>query len=541
MRKTRSVLSFFLAVITAISLFATVTVVSAAKSYGDEIDTMIAAAVHQISESEGNYGSVSGNDSGALSVGKLQWHADFALQLLRFIIAEDTESNAKSVLGAALYAEIMNSSTKWGTRKLTNDEAKKLSDYLSSPVGRQGQDDFAAQTVYTYIQNCYQQGLTNPYAMIFVCDIFNKGETAGYNWMRQAAKYAGSYRDVTLEHLYKTARAFNNGSVPSRYQKLYNFCKNDVDLGELSLTDSEEWVIDNSSTNIRTAPGTSGTKVIGSYKYGTHVTITEKREMSGQSPYLWGKTEDGWIALTYSRYISGRIYCPNAADPVSEIESVKIEKVTTDGYTLTCIVDGAETVADIYAVTSANAKNVTQQLSLDGSSVTFDVKVDAFGDYDGLYTTTVYLVDEDKSVDSVSVNAGVSKTADEDWQVDTSTLNVRSGPGTMFGTVGSYHMDDIINIIELYSADSSYFWGKTDLGWVALDYCKRLRTDMVLGDVNRDGLVDISDAMLVFYHVSAKSLLDNSELYDMNGDGELDIVDAMLLFYFVAGKTESLS
>ena len=51
MRKTRSVLSFFLAVITAISLFATVTVVSAAKSYGDEIDTMIAAAVHQISES----------------------------------------------------------------------------------------------------------------------------------------------------------------------------------------------------------------------------------------------------------------------------------------------------------------------------------------------------------------------------------------------------------------------------------------------------------------------------------------------------------
>ena len=359
--------------------------------------------------------------------------------------------------------------------------------------------------------------------------------------MRQAAKYAGSYRDVTLEHLYKTARAFNNGSVPSRYQKLYNFCKNDVDLGELTLTDSEEWVIDNSSTNIRTAPGTSGTKVIGSYKYGTHVTITEKREMSGQSPYLWGKTEDGWIALTYSRYISGRIYCPNATDPVSEIESVKIEKVTTDGYTLTCIVDGAETVADIYAVTSANAKNVTQQLSLDGSSVTFDVKVDAFGDYDGLYTTTVYLVDEDKSVDSVSVNAGVSKTADEDWQVDTSTLNVRSGPGTMFGTVGSYHMDDIINIIELYSADSSYFWGKTDLGWVALDYCKRLRTDMVLGDVNRDGLVDISDAMLVFYHVSAKSLLDNSELYDMNGDGELDIVDAMLLFYFVAGKTESLS
>lgn len=541
MRKTRSVLSFFLAVITAISLFATVTVVSAAKSYGDEFDTMIAAAVHQISESEGNYGSVSGNDSGALSVGKLQWHADFALQLLRFIIAEDTESNAKSVLGAALYAEIMNSSTKWGTRKLTNDEAKKLSAYLSSPVGRQGQDDFAAQTVYNYIQNCYQQGLTDPYAMVFVCDIFNRGEIAGYNWMRQAAKYAGSYRDVTLEHLYKTAREFKNGSELSRYQKLYDFCKNDVDLGKLTLTDSEEWVIDNSSTNIRTAPGISGTTVIGSYKYGTQVTITEKREMPGQSPYLWGKTEKGWITLKYSRYISGRLYCPSATEPVSGINSVKINSITTTGYTLTCSVKGAETVSDIYAITSANAKNVTQQLSLDGSSVTFDVNVETFGEYGGLFTTTVYLVDEDKSIDSVSVSVGVSSKTEETWTVDTSSLNIRSGPGTSFDSVGWYYMADVLNIVELYSSDKSYLWGKTERGWVALDYCKRLRTDMVRGDVNRDGLVDISDAMLVFYHVSAKSLLDNSELYDMNGDGELDIVDAMLLFYFVAGKTESLS
>lgn len=540
MRKTKSVLSFFLAVITAISLFATVTVVSDAKSYGDEIDAMISAAVHQISESEGNYGSVSGNDSGALSVGKLQWHADLALSLLRFIIDSDSEANAKSVLGSALYSEITNSSTKWGTRKLTNDEVKKLSAYLSSPVGVKGQDEYAAQTVYTYIQNCYQQGLTDPYAMIFVCDIFNKGETAGYNWMRQASKYAGSYRDVTLEHLYKTARAFNNGSVPSRYQKLYDFCKNEVDLGELTITGSEEWVVDNSSTNVRNAPGTSGTKVIGSYKYGTHFTVTEKREMPGQSPYLWGKTEDGWVALTYSRYLSGRVYCPGATDPVSEIKSVKIDDVSTDGYTLTCTVDGADTVADIYAITSANAKNITHQLSLDGSSVTFDVKVDAFGDYDGLFTTTVYLVDDDRSVDSVSVSVGVSKATDEDWKVNTSSLNIRSGPGTGFDYVGSYKMDTVVNIIELYSADKSYFWGKTELGWIALDYCLPLNFDL-LGDVNGDGNVDIADAMLVFYHVSEKDKLEELDPGDINGDGVVDISDAMALFYYVAGKLTTLA
>ena len=53
MRKTRSVLSFFLAVITAISLFATVTVVSAAKSYGDEIDTLQHRSLRRVQRTGG--------------------------------------------------------------------------------------------------------------------------------------------------------------------------------------------------------------------------------------------------------------------------------------------------------------------------------------------------------------------------------------------------------------------------------------------------------------------------------------------------------
>ena len=65
---------------------------------------------------------------------------------------------------------------------------------------------------------------------------------------------------------------------------------------------------------------------------------------------------------------------------------------------------------------------------------------------------------------------------------------------------------------------------------------------LVPGDANGDGTVDISDAMLIFYHVAKKELLTNEQLLrcDTNDDNEVDIVDAMKVFYFVAKKIPSL-
>ena len=64
----------------------------------------------------------------------------------------------------------------------------------------------------------------------------------------------------------------------------------------------------------------------------------------------------------------------------------------------------------------------------------------------------------------------------------------------------------------------------------------------VMGDVTGDGVVDIADAMAVFYHVAKKTALDDGvvSLADINGDGNVDIADAMQVFYFVAKKIPSL-
>lgn len=54
-------------------------------------------------------------------------------------------------------------------------------------------------------------------------------------------------------------------------------------------------------------------------------------------------------------------------------------------------------------------------------------------------------------------------------------------------------------------------------------------------DLNNDGEVDITDAMILFYHVAKKSLMD-SDVGDLNHDYKIDINDAMILFYYVAKK-----
>ena len=66
--------------------------------------------------------------------------------------------------------------------------------------------------------------------------------------------------------------------------------------------------------------------------------------------------------------------------------------------------------------------------------------------------------------------------------------------------------------------------------------------NIVYGDADGSGEVDITDAMLVFYHVAKKELLPEDALVrcNVNDDNDVDIADAMAVFYFVAKKTDSV-
>lgn len=51
------------------------------------------------------------------------------------------------------------------------------------------------------------------------------------------------------------------------------------------------------------------------------------------------------------------------------------------------------------------------------------------------------------------------------------SLNIRSGPGTGYSTVGKYTNGTKVTILEQQTVDGTV-WGRTDLGWISLDYVK---------------------------------------------------------------------
>ena len=102
----------------------------------EELKRQIAAeAAKVIFANEGNYSSVNADDNGALSVGKVQWHGNRALSLLKKIV-QDMGAGAEAVLGGSLYREIMTASD-WSGRKAAAEEKAKLSKVLGSVQGRQ--------------------------------------------------------------------------------------------------------------------------------------------------------------------------------------------------------------------------------------------------------------------------------------------------------------------------------------------------------------------------------------------------------------------
>jgi len=65
--------------------------------------------------------------------------------------------------------------------------------------------------------------------------------------------------------------------------------------------------------------------------------------------------------------------------------------------------------------------------------------------------------------------------------------------------------------------------------------------DVLRGDVNLDGKVDLNDATALFYHVNGLMELKGDSMIaaDINEDGKVDLNDATLLFYFVNGLSNS--
>ena len=166
-----------------------------------------AAAAAIIFENEGGYSSVCANDNGAVSVGKMQWHGNRALSLLKSIAQKMGEKAAADILGTALHNEIL-TATNWQTRIVTAAEKGKLSRLLYTQQGKEAQDAQAQVDILLYVSNGVKLGIEDKQSLVYYADLENQGGAGASKRVGMAAaQTAGGPAKVTLPDIHTAALA----------------------------------------------------------------------------------------------------------------------------------------------------------------------------------------------------------------------------------------------------------------------------------------------------------------------------------------------
>lgn len=266
------------------------------------VEDVVNAATDIILSNEGVYTTVVANDRGALSIGKVGWHATRALNLLKTIVNANTE-NAKEILGDDLYSEIL-SATNWNTRVLTSSEKSAIEKLLATDESITAQDELAYKDIESYITHGRSLGFTDAKVLVYFADLENQMGSGGSKRVAMTAiEAAGSAEDVTLDTIFNAAMNDTTAkSSPTRRKTVYNYCQS-LTLGKDSPSityKTGKYKIDvNSSLNVRSGPGSAYSK-IGSLYNGTEVTVTE---VSGDWGKMTYKGTTGWISLMYAVYM----------------------------------------------------------------------------------------------------------------------------------------------------------------------------------------------------------------------------------------------
>ena len=185
-------------------------------------------------------------------------------------------------------------------------------------------------------------------------------------------------------------------------------------------------IVTASELNIREGANTTADRV-GSYRAGDRVEILEK---SGN----WGRTSKGWISLDYV-YQDGTTG-KNTAKGIVTVDGLNIRSGPGTGY-------GA-----VGSYNSGARVSILEQFTFNG------VK---WGCTDKGWISMEYVYVDGTGEDILYGTV----TGDQ--------LNIRSGPGTGYGSVGKLNSGDEVEILYTVEVDG-VTWGNIEKGWISMDY-----------------------------------------------------------------------
>ena len=208
-------------------------------------------------------------------------------------------------------------------------------------------------------------------------------------------------------------------------------------------------VVNANGLYIRSEGSTNG-KVQGAYNKGDVITILETKNG-------WGRTNKGWVKLEYVNTNSTSVDNTNKNQDNKDDSTTANPDITSNGST-TVIWKGVVKVADLN-LRSEGSTNGTRLGNLTyGARVEVMEKSGNWGRTKDGWICLDYVY-EDGTTGSKTASGVI--TADE--------LNIRSGPGTGYGTVGSYNEGDSVTVLEQFTYNGTT-WGCTNQGWISMDY-----------------------------------------------------------------------
>ena len=236
--------------------------------------------------------------------------------------------------------------------------------------------------------------------------------------------------------------------------------------------------------NLRSGAGT-GYAVVGKADRGDKLTVTETKQAGS---YLWGKTSKGWIALKYTSYSKAP-------------ETGKDEPVTPPAQT-------QQPVAGSTGVTTADSLNIRKGAGTGyarvgaypmGSKITIletkMVGASTWGRTDKGWISLNYVKLDPVKEDTKPDNTKPEETKPEETKPEDTkpsqpettvpptapektmgtitgdALRIRSGAGITYSVKGFLNKGDRVEILETKTV-GTMTWGKTDKGWISMDYVK---------------------------------------------------------------------
>lgn len=186
-------------------------------------------------------------------------------------------------------------------------------------------------------------------------------------------------------------------------------------------------VVTASELNIRKEANISADRS-GAYVYGDRITILETANG-------WGRTDKGWVNLSYV-YRDGDT-------------GEKTAKGIVSGTQLNVRSGPGTNYDKVDSLTYGKRVNILEQITIDGTT---------WGCIEQGWISMAYVYVD--GTEGEGAGTGV---------VIGNQVNIRSGPGTGYQSVGSVNTDDTVKIYAQFEI-GDMVWGCTDKGWIAMQY-----------------------------------------------------------------------